>query len=141
MQHLTLVQTIAVWIVPILLAITLHEAAHAWMAQRCGDNTAKKLGRLSMNPFRHVDLVGTILVPIAVAVLSQFQFVFGWAKPVPINWYQLRNPRRDMALVAAAGPVSNIVMALIWASCMKAGLLLNPGNSLFNISDSPSTSF
>ena len=131
MQNLTLIQTIAVWIVPILLAITLHEAAHALVANWCGDNTAKKLRRLSMNPLRHIDLVGTVLVPIVVALISQFQFVFGWAKPVPINWYQLRNPRRDMALVAAAGPVSNIIMALIWASCMKAGLLLNPGTSLF----------
>ena len=126
MPTLSLIQTMAVWIIPVLLAITLHEAAHAWVANRCGDSTAKMLGRLSINPLRHVDPVGTVLVPIFVAVLSQFQFVFGWAKPVPINWHQLRKPRRDMALVAAAGPVSNIIMALIWASCMKPGLLLNP---------------
>lgn len=129
MLNLSLVQTIAVWILPVLLAITLHEAAHAWAANRCGDSTAKMLGRLSANPLRHIDPIGTILVPIVIAVLSQFQFVFGWAKPVPINWYQLRKPRRDMALVASAGPVSNFVMALIWASCMKAGLLLNPSSS------------
>ncbi len=129
MPTLSLIQTIAIWIIPVLLAITLHEAAHAWFANRCGDSTAKMLGRLSMNPLRHVDPVGTLLLPIIIAVASQFHFVFGWAKPVPINWYQLRKPRRDMALVAAAGPVSNFIMALIWASCMKAGLLLNPGSS------------
>ena len=129
MLNLTLIQTIAVWIVPVLLAITLHEAAHAFIANRCGDSTAKLLGRLSMNPLRHVDLIGTLLVPIVVAVLSQFQFVFGWARPVPINWQHLRNPRRDMALVAAAGPIANFIMALIWASCMKGGLLLNPNSS------------
>lgn len=130
MLTLTLIQTIAVWIAPVLLAITLHEAAHAYVANRCGDSTAKMLGRLSANPLRHIDPIGTVIVPIIIAVLSQFQFVFGWAKPVPVNWYQLRNPRRDMALVAAAGPVSNILMALIWASCMKAGLLLNPSTSI-----------
>ncbi|NCT57399.1 MAG: site-2 protease family protein, partial [Legionella sp.] len=82
MPTLSFLQTLAVWIVPVLLAITLHEAAHAWAAHRCGDSTAKMLGRLSMNPFRHIDLVGTVLVPLAVAVMSNFQFVFGWAKPV-----------------------------------------------------------
>lgn len=129
-MQLSLAQTIAVWILPVLLAITLHEAAHAWVANLCGDSTANMMGRLSANPLRHVDPVGTILVPIVVAVLSQFQFVFGWAKPVPINWYQLRNPRRDMALVAAAGPVSNFMMTFFWASCMKAGLMLSPNSSI-----------
>ena len=85
MLTLTLIQKIAVWSIPVLLAITLHEAAHAYVASRCGDTTAKMLGRLSINPFRHIELIGTILVPIIVAVLSQFQFIFGWAKPVPIN--------------------------------------------------------
>ena len=132
MLNVSLIQTIAVWILPVLLAITLHEAAHAWIANRCGDSTAKMLGRLSANPLRHIDPVGTILVPIVIAVLSQFHFVFGWAKPVPINWNQLRKPRRDMALVAAAGPISNFVMALIWASCMKAGLLLHSNGSLLS---------
>ncbi len=130
MPTLSLVQTIAVWIVPVLLAITLHEAAHAWVAYRCGDTTAKMLGRLSMNPFRHVDPVGTVLVPILVAVLSGFHFVFGWAKPVPINWFQLRSPRRDMALVAVAGPMANLIMALIWAACIKTGELLGPNTSM-----------
>ncbi|MDX2346501.1 MAG: site-2 protease family protein [Legionella sp.] len=127
---LSTIQTIAVWILPVLLAITLHEAAHAYVAHRLGDNTAKMMGRLSLNPIRHVDLVGTIIVPIVVAVLSQFQFVFGWAKPVPINYNQLHNPKRDMALVAAAGPISNLAMALIWACLLKIGLLLDPRTSI-----------
>ena len=129
MQTLTTIQTIAVWIIPVLLAITLHEAAHAWIASRCGDTTARSLGRLSINPLKHVDPVGTVLVPIAVALLSGFQFVFGWAKPVPINWTQLRKPRRDMALVAAAGPMANLLMAFIWGVCVKVGLMLGPNTS------------
>lgn len=129
MPTLTLIQNIAVWIVPVLLAITLHEAAHAWVASRCGDPTAKTLGRLSINPLRHVDPIGTLLVPILVGVLSQFQFIFGWAKPVPINWRLLRNPRRDMALVAIAGPASNFIMALLWATGFKIATMLHPETS------------
>ncbi len=130
MYTLTLIQKIAVWAIPVLLAITLHEAAHAWAASRLGDTTAKMLGRLSINPLRHIDPIGTVLVPILVGVLSHFQFVFGWAKPVPINWNQLRTPRRDMALVAAAGPVSNLIMCLLWAGCFKLALFLNPQTSM-----------
>ena len=126
MLTLTLIQKIAVWSIPVLLAITLHEAAHAYVASRCGDTTAKMLGRLSINPFRHIELIGTILVPIIVAVLSQFQFIFGWAKPVPINWARLRKPRRDMGLVAAAGPLANFIMALLWAICLKIASMLHP---------------
>lgn len=129
MLALTLIQKIAVWVIPVLFAITLHEAAHAWAANQCGDSTAKTLGRLSMNPLRHVDLVGTLIVPIVIAILSHFQFVFGWAKPVPINWYQLRKPRRDMALVAAAGPMTNLLMAFMWAACLKVGTLMHPESS------------
>lgn len=129
MQDLSLIQTITVWIIPVLFAITLHEAAHGWVANRLGDSTAKMLGRVTLNPLNHIDLVGTILVPLVIAVLSQFQFVFGWAKPVPINWGNLRNPKRDMAIVAAAGPITNLIMALIWAACLKIGLLLNPNVS------------
>jgi len=126
MMQLTMVQTIAVWIVPVLLAITLHEVAHAWAASRCGDLTAKILGRLSLNPFKHVDPLGTIFIPILIGILSGFQFVFGWAKPVPINWQQLRHPRRDMALVALAGPMANFLMVFIWAGVVKLGTLLHP---------------
>lgn len=123
MLSLTIIQKIAVWVLPVLFAITLHEAAHAYVAYRCGDTTAKMLGRLSLNPLRHVDLIGTILVPLVVGALSQFQFVFGWAKPVPINWNQLRNPRRDMILVTAAGPLANLAMAILWASCLKMTII------------------
>ena len=129
MLTLSLIQKIAVWIIPVLLAITLHEAAHAWVANRLGDTTAKMLGRLSLNPFRHVDPIGTVLVPILIGVLSQFNFIFGWAKPVPINWNQLRKPRRDMALVAAAGPLANFIMALLWMVMFKLALMLNPNIS------------
>lgn len=130
MPTLSLIQTLAVWIVPVLLAITLHEASHAFVAHRCGDSTAKMLGRLSINPLKHIDLIGTLLVPIVIAVLSNFHFVFGWAKPVPISWNNLKKPRRDMALVAAAGPVSNFIMAVIWAVLLKLGLILNPNTSV-----------
>lgn len=126
MQTLTIIQTVAIWIVPVLLSITLHEAAHAWIAYRCGDTTAKMLGRLSANPLKHIDPIGTVLVPILIAVLSGFNFIFGWAKPVPINPNHLRNRRRDIALVAAAGPISNILMALFWAVFTKLGFILNP---------------
>ncbi len=127
---LSTIQTIAIWVLPVLLAITLHEAAHAYAAHRLGDNTAKMLGRLSLNPIRHIDLIGTIVVPILVGILSQFQFVFGWAKPVPINYHQLKNPKRDMALVAAAGPLSNLTMAIFWAFILKIGLILDPRASV-----------
>jgi len=130
MPTLNFIQTLAVWIVPVLLAITLHEASHSYVAHRCGDSTAKMLGRLTINPLRHIDLIGTIVVPLVVAVLSNFHFVFGWAKPVPINWNSLKKPRRDMALVAAAGPTSNFIMAFLWAVILKTGLILNPGTSL-----------
>lgn len=129
MLTLTLIQKITVWSVPVLLAITLHEAAHAWVASRCGDTTAKMLGRLSINPLRHVDPIGTVIFPILIGVLSHFQFIFGWAKPVPIDWSRLRKPRLDTALVAAAGPLSNIVMALLWALCLKLSTLFHPETS------------
>lgn len=129
MLELSTIQRIVIWILPVLFAITIHEAAHAWVASRFGDTTAKMQGRLSFNPLKHIDLIGTILVPILVLVLSQFSFVFGWAKPVPINASLLRNPRRDMALATAAGPVSNLLMAILWAVCLKIGLILNPSTS------------
>lgn len=129
MLSLSMIQTVTIWITPVLLAITLHEAAHAWVANLCGDSTAKMLGRLSINPLKHIDPIGTVVVPILIGILSGFQFVFGWAKPVPINFSGLRRPRRDMALVGMAGPVANLVMALIWAACAKIGFLLEPDRS------------
>lgn len=112
-EELNTIQRLVVLAPPLLLAITLHEVAHGWMALRLGDTTAKAQGRLSLNPLRHVDPVGTVLVPGLLAVFVGF--VFGWAKPVPVNYYRLRHPKRDMALVALAGPVSNLLMALGWA--------------------------
>jgi len=129
MAELSLIQQIAIWAIPVLLAITLHEAAHAFVAHRLGDSTAKLLGRLTLNPFKHIDLIGTIILPILVGVLSQFKFVFGYAKPVPVNWMQLRNPRRDAALVTIAGPLSNFIMAFIWAACFKIAIILDPRSS------------
>jgi Zn-dependent protease len=104
--------TLTTWILPALLAITLHEAAHGLAADRLGDNTARLLGRVSLNPLRHVDPVGTVILP-AVLMLMSTPFLFGWAKPVPVNFRKLRNPRRDMVLVAAAGPAMNLLLAVV----------------------------
>lgn len=130
MQEFTLIQQICIWALPVLLAITLHEAAHAYVANKCGDTTAKMFGRLSLNPIRHIDPIGTIVLPIIIGVLTQFNFVIGYAKPVPINWNQFRNPRRDMILVALAGPCSNFLMAFLWAGTYKIATLLHPESSM-----------
>ncbi|HEX9625962.1 MAG TPA: site-2 protease family protein [Acidiferrobacterales bacterium] len=106
-----------------LFAITVHEVAHGWVAKRFGDLTADRLGRLTLNPLKHIDPVGTILVP-ALLVLLKTGFVFGWAKPVPVSFENLRNPRRDMAIVAAAGPVANLLMAIFWALMVKIAMVL-----------------
>jgi Zn-dependent protease len=108
------VQNIVLWGVPVVLAITLHEAAHGYVAKLFGDRTAEMLGRVTLNPIKHVDPVGTILVP-GLLVLLKVPFIFGWAKPVPVNFGNLRHPKRDMIWVAAAGPGSNFVQALLWA--------------------------
>jgi Zn-dependent protease len=113
-----LVQTLTVWALPVLFAITLHEVAHGWAARALGDSTAAMMGRLSLNPLKHIDPVGTIVVPI-VFLLLPGDFLFGWAKPVPVSMRNLRNPRRDMALVAAAGPLSNLAMAFGWGLLLK----------------------
>ncbi|MFI4980816.1 MAG: site-2 protease family protein [Nevskiales bacterium] len=115
---LNIVQTIAVWALPVIFAITLHEVAHGWAARSLGDATAYKLGRLSLNPLRHVDPVGTVLVP-GVLLAMGGGFLFGWAKPVPVDWRNFRKPRTDMALVAAAGPLSNLAMAIGWGLVFK----------------------
>lgn len=112
--------------VPIVLAITVHEVAHGWTAKLCGDDTAYRRGRLSLNPLRHVDPIGTILIP-GIMLLLPGGFLFGWAKPVPVDWRKLRNTRRDMALVAAAGPFANLLMILGWALALRAGAVLGPG--------------
>ena len=124
MQGLNVIQTAAVMALPLLFAITVHEAAHGWMARRLGDRTAEMLGRLTLNPIKHIDPIGTVLVP-AILLLAG-GFIFGWAKPVPVDPRNLAHPRRDMAAVAAAGPMANLVMALIWALIAKLGLVLTP---------------
>lgn len=107
-----LLSVASVWVVPIILAVTLHEAAHGWVASKLGDDTAKRLGRVTFNPFKHIDMFGTILMPAGLLLLSGGQFMFGFAKPVPVNFMALRNPRRDMVLVAFAGPGANLLIAI-----------------------------
>jgi Zn-dependent protease len=110
---------VSVWVIPLLFAITFHEAAHAYAAWRLGDNTAKELGRVSFNPLKHIDPFGTVLLP-GVLLLSHSPFVFGYAKPVPVNFRNLNNPRLDMVWVALAGPATNILLALAAAACFHA---------------------
>lgn len=116
------VYTASTWIAPVLIAITLHEAAHGYVAWRLGDDTAKRLGRVTFNPLRHVDPYGTIVIP--ALLLSFSNFVFGWAKPVPVDFSRLERPRRDMVWVAAAGPAVNIVLATVSAALMHLVPLL-----------------
>lgn len=123
MDELTLIQKIVVWVVPVIFAITVHEVAHGWVAKYYGDNTAWMLGRLTLNPLKHIDPVGTILVP--GLMLAFTGFVFGWAKPVPVNVRNLRNPKHDMAIVALAGPVANLLMAIGWSLFIRIALLIN----------------
>ena len=114
----------SVWVIPILLAITMHEAAHGWVASKLGDDTAKNMGRVTFNPFKHIDLFGTIMLPAALLLMSGGQFMFGFAKPVPVNFHNLRRPRRDMILVAAAGPGANILIAIISALLLHVAFRL-----------------
>lgn len=104
--------------IPLLFAITVHEAAHGFVASKLGDNTALSMGRVTLNPLKHIDPIGTILLPLMMLYLGGF--IFGWAKPVPVNWSNLRHPKRDAALVALAGPMSNFIMALLWALIAKS---------------------
>jgi Zn-dependent protease len=128
-MNLSLPQLIAVYAIPVILAITLHEAAHAWLASRLGDPTARLQGRVSANPIRHIDPVGTLLVPglilLASKLLGASGLLFGWAKPVPVDASAFRSPRRDLGLVAAAGPGANILMALAWALGLKLMIMFN----------------
>ena len=126
-----LIQTLAIYAIPVLLAITLHEAAHGYVARHFGDPTAYLAGRISLNPLRHVDPVGTILVPGAILVASKLiggsAMLFGWAKPVPVDFARLRHPKQDMLWVAAAGPGTNLLMAVGWAALLKATIAMEPG--------------
>jgi Zn-dependent protease len=120
----SLIQTITVYALPVLFGITLHEAAHGYVARMFGDPTAWQAGRISLNPIRHIDLVGTIIVPLVLLfstkLLGGGGLLFGWAKPVPVDWGRLRRPKQDMLWVALAGPGSNLVMAIIWALGLRA---------------------
>ncbi len=122
LQHLSTIQIISVAILPMLFAIIVHEVAHGWVAKQRGDHTAEMLGRLTLNPIKHIDPVGTVLVPIIM--IATLGIAFGWAKPVPIDYRNLRNPKSDMVLVAAAGPASNLLMAFAWALIAKVAILL-----------------
>lgn len=115
-----LIQVLTVMAIPLLFAITLHEVAHGWVASLRGDQSARMLGRLTLNPIKHIDLIGTILVPLITMISAGI--VFGWAKPVPVNQNALKRPRIDMALVALAGPFANLAMALFWGVIGKIGL-------------------
>jgi Zn-dependent protease len=123
-----LIQTIAVYALPVLFAITLHEAAHGYVARFFGDPTAQQAGRISLNPLRHIDPMGTIIVPLVLLFVTRFMgggLLFGWAKPVPVNWSRLRRPKQDMLWVALAGPASNLLQAIAWVLLWR--LMLSTG--------------
>jgi Zn-dependent protease len=122
---INIIQTIAIVALPMVFAITVHEAAHGYVARLCGDMTATMLGRVTLNPVKHIDPIGTILMPAFLFLVSSGAFAFGYAKPVPVRLDQLRNPKRDMVWVALAGPVSNLVQALLWG--VLGVLLLGAG--------------
>jgi Zn-dependent protease len=130
--------TVSVWAIPVLVAVTFHEAAHGWVAWRLGDDTAYVLGRVTFNPFRHIDPFGTVLLPTLLLLISGGRMMFGFARPVPVNFSRLSRPRRDMVLVAAAGPGSNLLLAFLSAAMMHALPLLSGdvyqwvGLNLFN---------
>ncbi len=122
----SIIQGIAIYALPVIFAITFHEAAHGYVAKRFGDMTAYKAGRVSLNPVKHIDPVGTIAVPLIMFITSKLMLgggiLFGWAKPVPVNFNQLHRPKQDMLWVAAAGPVANLLMAFFWAMIIKLGI-------------------
>jgi len=116
---------ISVWSIPVLIAVTFHEAAHGWVASRLGDDTAKMLGRVTFNPIKHIDLFGTIILPVMLLFVSGGRMMFGFAKPVPVNFNRLNHPRRDMVLVAIAGPAANLLLAFMVAALFHAVPLLS----------------
>jgi len=123
-----IIQTLAIYALPVIFAITLHEAAHGYAARHFGDPTAWQQGRITLNPIKHVDMVGTLLVPALILFFSKGAFMFGWAKPVPVNFGRLRRPKQDMFWVAAAGPGANLFMALVWALLLKLAVVM-PANA------------
>ncbi len=123
MNELSLIQRIVVWILPVVFAITVHEVAHGWVAKKQGDKTAFMLGRLTLNPIKHIDLLGTIIIPGLLLLLST-GFIFGWAKPVPVDARNFKNPKKSMAIVAVAGPIANLLMAIAWALIVRLGVFI-----------------
>ena len=122
MDELNLIQKISVFALPVIFAITGHEAAHAYAARHFGDNTAYLEGRMTLNPLRHIDWIGTVLLPLVCVAVGGF--IFGWAKPVPVRFGNLRQPKRDMLWVSAAGPGANLLMAVLWALLFKLALAM-----------------
>ncbi len=150
MDIANLIQTVAIYALPVLFAITIHEAAHGYVARYFGDNTAWALGRVTLNPLKHIDPVGTIVMPLVLYIATSGTFLFGYAKPVPVQFGRLRNPKRDMIWVALAGPASNLIQALLWGIAFyllqgasvsepffikmcQAGLLVNVVMFVFNL--------
>ena len=115
MDSSNLIQTVLIYALPVLFAITVHEAAHGYVAKYFGDNTAQSMGRITLNPLKHIDPIGTILMPLLLYFATSGAFLFGYAKPVPVNFSNLRNPKRDMIWVALAGPMVNFLQAILWA--------------------------
>ena len=132
MDELSVIQRIAVWILPVIFAITVHEVAHGWVAKKYGDNTASRLGRLTLNPVKHVDLLGTIILP-GLLLITGTSFIFGWAKPVPVDPRNFKRPLQDMAIVALAGPVSNLIMAFLWALIIRLGIFIGTNAEVISL--------
>ncbi|MDQ0568786.1 Zn-dependent protease [Variovorax paradoxus] len=127
-----LIQTVLIYALPVVFAITVHEAAHGYVARHFGDNTAEVMGRVTLNPIKHIDPIGTILMPLMLYFATSGAFLFGYAKPVPVNFGHLRHPKRDMIWVALAGPVSNFIQAILWALVL-VGLIAAGINETFFI--------
>lgn len=124
MDDLTQIQRIIVWLLPVVFAITVHEVAHGWMAKKYGDNTAAMQGRLTLNPLKHIDWFGTVILP-GLLLMTGTGFIFGWAKPVPVDGRNFKKPLHDMAIVALAGPVANLLMATGWALLARLGVIID----------------
>jgi Zn-dependent protease len=126
-----LIQTVLIYALPVIFAITVHEAAHGYVARHFGDNTAEVMGRVTLNPMKHIDPIGTILMPLMLYFATSGAFLFGYAKPVPVNFGRLRHPKRDMVWVALAGPASNFVQAILWALVLVALVAAGVSESFF----------
>ncbi len=131
MSEFNFVQKLIIYAVPVLFAITVHEVAHGWIASKLGDQTAKIMGRLTLNPVKHIDPIGTVVVPVMMLIVSPF--ILGWAKPVPVDWRNLKRPKQDMAWVAIAGPGANLLMMIFWAVLAKLIIVSGLGNYHYSI--------